>query len=151
MVHLSLSLLLKTKGKTQLPQLPESAVELMISVGKLLDSVVGMLDSVVELTDSVVRLLESVLPVNVVNCSWIASKASTILAKASSNAPSRDLRDSNSPAEQTMEAAAVSWREMTGMLGLVGNFKASSVSLRAAMKSSEQSETELSDLLVKEF
>ena len=135
MVHLSLSLLLKTKGKTQLPQLPESAVELMISVGKLLDSVVGLLDSVVELTDSVVRLLESVLPVNVVNCSWIASKASTILATASSNAPSRDVSDSSSSAEQTTEDAAVIWTEMTGMLGLEGKFKASSVSLRATVTS----------------
>ena len=135
MVHLSLSLLLKTKGKTQLPQLPESAVELMISVGKLLDSDVGLLDSVVELTDSVVRLLESVLPVNVVNCSWIASKASTILATASSNAPSRDVSDSSSSAEQTTEDAAVIWTEMTGMLGLEGKFNASSVSLRATVTS----------------
>ena len=135
MVHLSLSLLLKTKGKTQLPQLPESAVELMISVGKLLDSVVGLLDSVVELTDSVVRLLESVLPVNVVNCSWIASKASKILATASSNAPSREVSDSSSSAEQTTEDAAVIWTEMTGMLGLEGKFKASSVSLRATITS----------------
>ena len=129
------------KGKTQFPQLSVLIVVVVVVLAIF----------VVEAVTVLLLSAESVLPVNIVSCSWIASKASTILAKASSNAPSRDLRDSNSPAEQTMEDAAVSWREMTGMLGLVGNFKASSVSLRAAMKSSEQSETELSDLSVKEF
>ena len=73
---------------------------------------------VVETATLLVLTAESVFPVNSFSCSWIASKASTILAKASSNASSRDVRDSNSSAEQMTEGAAAIWADMTGMFGL---------------------------------
>ena len=103
---------------------------------------------VVVVATLVVLSAEPILPVNTVSCSWIVSKASAILALASSNVSSRDLRDSNSSVEQLIEGAPVIWSERTGMWGLEGKLRANSVSRRATMTTSEQSETSLSDLPV---
>ena len=150
-VHRSLCLLMYMKGKTQLPHLPELIVELEVSgvvvpglvgvvfvvfvgivvvvvAGVVVFVVAGVVVVVVVAAALAILSAEAVLPVNVVNCSWIVSTASTMFTMAASISSTSDVRDPNSSSEQVIEDAPVIWRDKTRMFGLEGKFMANCVS-----------------------